>query len=105
MRPRASANACVQVSEPLTSHEPTIRIRVSWCSRSQTTARFSVFFPATVSSRLFGPNRIGCLRKGGFESETDAGCATVAEVLERLSPEGCGAGRVPEGASLGLAVG
>jgi len=63
-----------------------------------------VFFPATVSSRLFGPNRIGCLRKGGFESGTDAGCATVAEVLERLTPEVCGAGRVPEGASLGLAV-
>ncbi len=102
--PRASANACVQVSEPLTSHDPTIRIRVSWCCRSQTAARFSVFFPATVRSSLFGSNRIGCLRKGGFESDTDAGCTTVAEVSEWLSPEVCRAMRVPEGASLGLPV-
>src|SRR5258708_3061069 len=63
-----------------------------------------MFFPATVSSRLFGPNRMGCLRKGGFGIDTDAGCATVAEVLQRLSPEACRARKVPEGASLRLPV-
>jgi hypothetical protein len=63
-----------------------------------------MFFPATVSSRLFGPNRMGCLRKGGFEIDSDAGCITVAEVLERLSPEVCLAGSVLEDAPLGLAV-
>jgi hypothetical protein len=63
-----------------------------------------VLFPATVSSRLFGPNRIGCLRKGGFESDTDAGCATVAEVLERPRPEVCRTGRVLEAAPLALPV-
>src|SRR2546425_13376404 len=85
--PRASANVRVQVSEPPESHEPTIRIRASRCCRSQATARFSMFLPAAVSSRLFGPNWIGCLRKGGSEIATDAAGETVPEALEGFRPE------------------
>src|SRR5712691_4634503 len=85
--PRASANVCVQVSEPPESHEPTIRIRASRCCRSQLAARFKMFLPATVSSRLFGPNWIGCLRKGGSEIATEATGETVPEALEGLRPE------------------
>jgi hypothetical protein len=48
-----------------------------------------MFLPATVSSRLFGPNWIGCLRKGGSEIATEAAGGTVPEALERLSPEAC----------------
>ncbi len=99
--PRASANVCVQVSEPPESHEPTIRIRASRCCRSQSAVRFSMFLPATVSSRLFGPNWIGCLRKGGSEIATGTAWETVALALERLSPEACcGLKRDPEGAKV-----
>src|SRR5258708_26292033 len=85
--PRASANARVHVSEPPESHEPTIRIRASRCRWSQADARFSEFLAAMSSSRLFGANWIGCLRKGGSEVATAAAGETVPEALEPLSPE------------------
>src|ERR1035437_1580258 len=87
--PRASANVCVQVSEPPESHEPTIKIRASGCCRSQAAVRFSMFLPAAVGSRLFGPNWIGCRRKGGSEIAAEAAGERVPEALERLSPEAC----------------
>jgi hypothetical protein len=100
--PRASANVCVQVSEPPESHEPMIRIRAARCCWSQAAARFSVFLAAMSSSRLFGANGTGCLRKGGSESATATGGETVPETLERLSPEACcGLMRDPEGATVG----
>lgn len=86
--PRPSANVWVHVSEPSESHEPTIRIRASRCCWSQPTARFSVFLAAISSSRLFGVNGMGCLRKGGSEIATE-GWATEPEVLALLSPEVC----------------
>src|SRR5437667_2989995 len=101
--PRASANVCVQISEPPESHEPTIRIRASRCCRSHATARFSMFLPATVSSRLFGANWIGCLRNGGSEIASEAAWDTAPEDLERLNPEACcWLKRDPEGTTLGL---
>jgi hypothetical protein len=48
-----------------------------------------MFFPATVSSRRFEPNWIGCLRKGGSEIATEASAGAVPEALEGLSPEAC----------------
>jgi len=47
---------------------------------------------------------MACFRKGGFEIDTDAGCATVAEALDRLSPELCRTGRVLEADPLALPV-
>jgi len=97
--PRASANVCVQVSEPPESQEPTIRIRASRCRWSQAAARFNVFLAAISSSRLFGANGMRCLRKGGSEIATDA-WATVPAVLEPLSSEVCcSLMRNPEGAT------
>jgi hypothetical protein len=48
-----------------------------------------MFLPAAVSSRLFGPNWIGCLRKGGSEIATEAAWETAPEALEGLRPEAC----------------
>jgi len=62
-----------------------------------------MFLPATVRSTLFGPNWIGCLRKGGSEIATEAARETVPEGLERLSSEACcRLERRLEGATLGL---
>src|SRR5713226_7780319 len=87
--PRASANTRVQVSEPPASHEPTIRIRASRCRWSQADARLSEFLAAMSSSRLFGANWIGCLRKGGSEVTIAAAEETAPEALESLLPEAC----------------
>jgi hypothetical protein len=100
--PRASARARVQVSDPSGSHEPTIRIRTWRCCCNQAAACFSMFLPATVSSRLFGPNWIGCLRKGGSEIVAASAWETVPEGWERVTLEACcRPEKGPEGVELG----
>jgi hypothetical protein len=86
---RASANVCVQDSEPLVSQEPTIRTRASPCSRSQVAARFRTILPAALGSRLFGSNRMGRRRKGGSGIDAEVECARATDVAEWSTSEAC----------------